>query len=65
MPYAGTKTIAERELYEFAYFHMREKKIIIYSYLLHFLASAPKNEVVLMFNGERLDLLELKHFLTA
>jgi hypothetical protein len=42
---------------------MREKKIIIYSFLLHFLSTVPKTEIVLMFNSERLDLIEVKEFL--
>lgn len=59
----GTKTIREKELYEFAYFHQRDKKILLYSFLLHFLTKTAKFELVLMLNGESLDNEELREFL--
>ena len=59
----GTKAIREKELYEFAYFHQRDKKLLLYSFLLHFLTKTAKFELVLMLNGESFDNEELREFL--
>ena len=60
----GTKVVSEREVYEFSYFHQREKKLIFYSFLLHFLSTVPKMELVLFLNSETADIVELQHFLS-
>lgn len=48
----NSKTLGERELHEFCYFHRREKKMLLYSFLLYFLTQTAKLELVLMLNGE-------------
>lgn len=59
----GSKTMGERELHELCYFHKREKKLMLYNFLLHFLMQTAKFELVLMLNGEQLDEPELREFL--
>lgn len=59
----GTRTLREKELYEFAYFHQRDKKLLLYAFLLHFLTKTAKFELVLVLNREGLDCEELREFL--
>jgi hypothetical protein len=59
----NSKAVGERELHELCYFHKREKKLVLYAFLLHFLTQTAKFELVLMLNGEQLDEGELRDFL--
>ena len=59
----GKNTIEENELFEFTYFHKRDKKLLLYFFIMYFLLSSPKTEMIIFENGDKINTHELREFM--
>lgn len=61
--YFGKESVEEGELYEFTYFHKRDKKMLVYFYVMGFLKGSAKTELIVFENGDKINSMEIREFL--